>query len=59
MGCLNFQTMYRITKIFLTDKKGHRTGINKTVDVKDLEAYRAELMKKEGETVNFIYSTNE
>ena len=51
--------MYRITKIFLTDKKGHRTGINKTVDVKDLEAYRAELMKTEGKTVNFIYSTNE
>lgn len=51
--------MYRITKIFLTDKNGHRKGVTKEVEVEYLEAYRAEIEKKEGKTVNFIYTTDE
>lgn len=51
--------MYRITKIFLTDKQGRRTGVDKTVVVPDLEAYRQTLELKEGKTVNFIYETTD
>lgn len=48
-------TMYRVTKVFLTDENGKRKGICKTVEVSDLEEYRAMKEKKTGKTVCFYY----
>lgn len=49
--------MYRITKIFLTDEFGRRKGVDKTIEVPDLEKYRKELEIKEHKGVNFVYET--
>ena len=50
-------TMYRVTKVFLTDESGKRQGICKTVEVSDLEKYRKSLEEKEHKKVNFVYET--
>jgi hypothetical protein len=50
-------TMYRVTKVFLTDENGKRKGICKTVEVSDLEKYRKSLEEKEHKKVNFVYET--
>ena len=50
-------TMYRITKIFFTDEFGKRKGVDKTIEVPDLEKYRKTLEIKEHKEVNFVYET--
>lgn len=50
-------TMYRVTKVFLTDENGKRKSICKSVEVPDLEKYRKTLEAKEHKKVNFVYET--
>lgn len=49
--------MYKITRIFFTDKNGKRTGVDKDVTVPDLEEYRKTLEQKEHKKVSFVYET--